>query len=75
MEIIFWSGTIILGLAQYKNHYLVWHKQFGPAQNISGPVEGRGIRFCFLERIRWKFADKLSKSFLLKFGSENKLQN
>ena len=26
-----------------RNHLLVWHKKFGPAQNILGPVEGRGI--------------------------------
>jgi hypothetical protein len=23
--------------------FLVWHKKFGPAQNILGPVKGQGI--------------------------------
>ena len=36
-QIIFWSGTKILGLAQYVNQFLVWHKTFGPAQNVLGP--------------------------------------
>ena len=39
MEIIIWSGTKSLGLAQYVNQVLVWHKIFGPAQDILGPVE------------------------------------
>ena len=30
--------------AQYVNQFLVWHKTFGPAQNILGPVKGQGIR-------------------------------
>jgi hypothetical protein len=34
MKIIFWSGTTKLGLAQYVNQFLVWHKKFGPAQNV-----------------------------------------
>jgi len=42
MKIIFWSGTKCLGLAQYVNHFLVWHKKFGPAQNVLGPVKGQG---------------------------------
>ena len=25
------------------NHLFVWHKKFGPAQNILGPVKGQGI--------------------------------
>ena len=25
------------------NNFLVWHKKFGPAQNILGPVKGQGI--------------------------------
>ena len=25
------------------NHHFVWHKKFGPAQNILGPVKGQGI--------------------------------
>ena len=43
MEIISQSGTISFGPAQYVNQYLVWHKKFGPVQNILLPVEGRGI--------------------------------
>ena len=30
-------------MAQYVNKFLVWHKKFGPAQNILGPVKGQGI--------------------------------
>jgi hypothetical protein len=41
MEIIFWSGTKSLEPEQYENRFLVWHKIFGPAQNILGPVEGQ----------------------------------
>ena len=26
------------------NHLFVWHKKFGPVQNILGPVKGHGIR-------------------------------
>ena len=43
MQIIFLSGTNFLWLPQYVNKFLVWHKQFGPAQNILGPVKGQGI--------------------------------
>ena len=43
MEIIFWSGTISLGPAQYVNQYSIWHKKFGAAQSILEPVEGQGI--------------------------------
>jgi hypothetical protein len=25
------------------NHLFVWHKKFGPNQNILGPVKGQGI--------------------------------
>ena len=25
------------------NHLFVWHKKFGPAQNILGPVKGQGL--------------------------------
>ena len=42
MEIIIWSGIKKMGLAQFVNQFLVWHKKFGPAQNILGPVEGQG---------------------------------
>ena len=43
MQIIFLSGTKCLRLPQYVNKFLVWHKKFGPAQNILGPVKGQGI--------------------------------
>ena len=49
MQIIFWSGTKCLWLAQYVKKILVWHKKFGPAQNIFGPVKGQGISFFFAE--------------------------
>ena len=39
----FLSGTKCLRLPQYVNKFLVWHKKFGPAQNIFGPVKGQGI--------------------------------
>ena len=45
MQIIFLSGTKCLWLPQYVNKFLVWHKKFGPAQNILGPVKGQGIRY------------------------------
>ena len=45
MQIIFLSGTKCLWLPQYVNKFLVWHKKFGPAQNILGPVKGQGISF------------------------------
>ena len=44
MQIIFLSGTKCLWLPQYVNKFLVWHKKFGPAQNILGPVKGQGIK-------------------------------
>ena len=43
MQIIFLSGTKCFWLPQYVNKFLVWHKKFGPAQNILGPVKGQGI--------------------------------
>ena len=43
MQIIFWSGTKCLWLAQYVNNVLVRHNKFGPAQNIWGPVKGQDI--------------------------------
>ena len=45
MQIIFWSGTKCFWLTQYVNKVLVWlwHKKFGPAQNILGPVKRQGI--------------------------------
>ena len=45
MQIIFLFGTKCLWLPQYVNKFLVWHKKFGPAQNILGPVKGQGISF------------------------------
>jgi hypothetical protein len=49
MQIIFWSGTKYLRLAQYENKFLVRHKKFRPAQNILGPVKGQGISlYCFI---------------------------
>ena len=44
MQIIFLSSTKCLWLPQYVNKFLVWHKKFGPAQNILGLVKGQGIR-------------------------------
>ena len=45
MQNIFLFGTKRLWLwqPQYENKFLVWHKTFGPAQNILGPVKGQGI--------------------------------
>ena len=44
MQIIFLSGTKCLWPPQYLNIFLVWHKKFGPAQNILRPVKGQGKR-------------------------------
>ena len=44
MQLIFLSVTKCLWLPQYVNKFLVWHKKFGPAQNILGPVKRQGIR-------------------------------
>ena len=43
MQIIFLSGTKCLWLPQIVNKFLVWHKKFGPARNILGPIKGQGI--------------------------------
>ena len=40
----FFFGKKCLRLPQYVNTYFVWHKKFGLAQNILGPVKGQGIR-------------------------------
>ena len=45
MQIIFLSATKCLWQPQYVNKFLVWHKKFGPGQNILGPVKGQGIRY------------------------------
>ena len=40
------SKTCVLAQKQHSlnaNHHFVWHKTFGPAQNILGPVKGQGI--------------------------------
>ena len=34
---------VISAIVQYVNKFLVWHKKFGPAQNILGPVKGQGM--------------------------------
>ena len=52
MQIIFLSDTKCLWLPQYVNRFLVWHKKFGPAQHILGPVKGQGIRNIFYVPIR-----------------------
>ena len=59
MQIIFWSSTKCLWLAQYVNQFLVRYKKFGPAQNILGPVKGQGIRKTKVykisfNRFQWK---------------------
>ena len=46
MQIIFLPGTKCLWLPQYVNKFLVWHKKFGPSQNILGPVNGQCISPC-----------------------------
>ena len=33
----------------YVNKFSVWHKKFGPAQNILGPVKGQGIWHLYLK--------------------------
>ena len=43
VEIMFWSITKSLGLAQYVNQFLVKNKTYGSAQNILGYVEGQDI--------------------------------
>ena len=30
------------------NHFFVWHKKFGPAQNILGPVKGQGRSLIYV---------------------------
>ena len=47
MQIIFLAGTKCLWLAQYVNKFLLWHKKFGPAQNILRPVKGQGINLIY----------------------------
>ena len=58
MQIIFLSGTKFWWLPQYINKFLVWHKKFGPAQNILGPVKGQGINFL---KIKFIYSEKATK--------------
>ena len=53
MQIIFLSGRNCLWLLQYVNKFLVWHKKFRPAQNILGPVKGKGISFSNISFSIW----------------------
>ena len=60
-------------LAQYLIKFLVWHRQFGPAQNILGPVKGQGIQFMHIHAIwsyneRWDFPRAGSSLFLPRFS-------
>jgi hypothetical protein len=66
MEIIFLSGTKCLWLPQYVNKFLVWHKQFGPAQNILGSVKGQGMKWL---PIFGNFCDLCDLGFILLFLS------
>ena len=50
MQIIFLSGRKCFWLPQHVNKFLVWHKKFGPAQNILGPVKWQGIKVSFFHQ-------------------------
>ena len=63
MKIILWSSTKILALAQYVNQCLVWHKKFGPAQNVLGPVKGQGVNLSSL--YQFNIAFQKTKNFPL----------
>ena len=39
------KSSLGLGLAQHEYQLLVWHKKFGPAQNILGTVKGQGFGY------------------------------
>jgi hypothetical protein len=52
MQIIFLSGTKWMFVTATICTFLVWHKNFEPAQNILGPVKGQGI-------IVWKMFRRL----------------
>ena len=43
-KIVFCVGTKVFEEALNAVKFLGWLKKFGPAQNISGPVKGQGIR-------------------------------
>jgi hypothetical protein len=42
-------------MPQYVNKFLVWHKKFGPAQNILGPVKVQGIRVVNIKSVLENF--------------------
>ena len=44
---------------------MVWHKKFGPAQNILGPVKGQGISSYALSFYRSQNVLRWSKFFVL----------
>ena len=68
MQIIFLSGTKSLWLPQYVNKFLVWHKKFGPAQNILVPVKGQGMnKFASQYICRASYQIELQIRFLLFF--------
>ena len=54
---------------QYVNNFLVWHKEFGPAQNILGPVKGQGINVKLLltfSFIRFRLPISCSQNWIRK---------
>ena len=62
MQIIFFSGTKCFVTATVLNKFLVWHKKFGPTQNILGPVKGQGIRaYCPSIYVSCAFYDVIVK--------------
>ena len=65
MQIIFLSGTKCLWLPQNENKFLVWHKKFGPALIILGPVKGPGINLNWFKCYDTKC--KYLHSFSLRF--------
>ena len=69
LQIIFLSGTKCLWLTQYVNEYLVWHKKFGPAQNIFGPVKGQDIIILHMKGLgmrNFQFEIRISQNFRIK---------
>ena len=67
MQIICLSGTKYLWLPQYVNEFLVWHKKFGPAQNILGPVKGQVITLEY-------FFQNLKQKLLLCVNVKNEIK-
>ena len=39
-------------MPKYVNKFLVWHKKFGPTQNILGPVKGQVLVYNFYFQVR-----------------------